>query len=467
MRMRWRGAWLAISCVHAKCRARARTRAHVVELHCTCHNLPRHIIEGSMSIPPEPYQPRNVVFPKKVFGKSAPKGYSFQAKWFDTWKWLHWDDGKKTVLCHVCAVAWYSGKLTFSKNAESSFITKGFQNWKDATRIFHDHERSKCHTEAVERLVKLPLTTPDVGNFLVAQLAEEKRHNKEMLLHILRSIRFLAHQGLPLCGVALSNIVHVSEPDSNLHQLLELVSTYDTRVSEWIRKRSNKYTSPDISNEMLELMAHTILREIALQIRGRKFTIMVDETTDSSTKEQCVIVLRWVDNALVPHEDFIGLYDTPSANATNLVRIIRDVLLRLNISLEDCRGQCYDSVSVMQGIRSGVATQILAIQPKALYTHCYGHSLNLACQDMIRSIRPLRDALNTTFELSNLLKYSASKKAEYIRLQQEIAPSQAGFRNLCPTRWTVRASSLKSILDNYDVLEQSLEKFTEMSARDP
>ena len=61
----------------------------------------------------------------------------------------------------------------------------------------------------------------------------------------------------------------------------------------------------------------------------------------------------------------------------------------------------------------------------------------------------------------------ALKKAEYMRLQQEIAPSQAGFRNLCPTHWTVRASSLKSILDNYDVLEQSLKKFTEMSARDP
>ena len=38
MRMRWRGAWLAMSCVHAKCRARARSRAHVVELHCTRHN---------------------------------------------------------------------------------------------------------------------------------------------------------------------------------------------------------------------------------------------------------------------------------------------------------------------------------------------------------------------------------------------------------------------------------------------
>ena len=113
----------------------------------------------------------------------------------------------------------------------------------------------------------------------------------------------------------------------------------------------------------------------------------------------------------MPHEDFIGLHDTPSANASNIVTIICDVLLRLCISLDDCRGQCYDRASVMQGVRNDVATQILQIQPKALYTHCYGHSLNLACQDTIRSIKPLRDALDTTFELSKLLKYSASTSA--------------------------------------------------------
>ena len=269
-----------------------------------------------------------------------------------------------------------------------------------------------------------------------------------------------------------TDVIHVSESDSNLHQLLELVSTYDARVAEWIHKKSNNYTSSDICNELLGLMALAILRGIASRIRGRIYTIMVDETTDSSTKEQCVLVLRWVDDELEPHEHFIDLYDTPAANVTNIVNIIHDVFLRLNISLDDCRGQCYNGASVKQGVRNGVATQILEIQPKALYTHCsgthcYGHSLNLACQDTIRNIKPLRNALDTTHELSKLLKYSATTTAEYLRLQQEIAPCQPGFRNLCPTRWTVRASSLQSILKNYEVLEQSLEKFAEMSARDP
>ncbi len=46
-----------------------------------------------------------------------------------------------------------------------------------------------------------------------------------------------------------------------------------------------------------------------------------------------------------------------------------------------------------------------------------------------------------------------------------------GVRVLCPTRWTVRADSLKSILDNFKVLQELWEeaidsvKDTEMKAR--
>ena len=37
-------------------------------------------------------------------------------------------------------------------------------------------------------------------------------------------------------------------------------------------------------------------------------------------------------------------------------------------------------------------------------------------------------------------------------LKSELAPSTPGFRTLCPTRWTVRALSLQSVIDNYEVL---------------
>ena len=42
-----------------------------------------------------------------------------------------------------------------------------------------------------------------------------------------------------------------------------------------------------------------------------------------------------------------------------------------------CRGQCYDGANTMRGPKSGVATQLLRDEPRAVYVHCYGHALNL------------------------------------------------------------------------------------------
>ena len=120
-----------------------------------------------------------------------------------------------------------------------------------------------------------------------------------------------------------------------------------------------------------------------------------------------------VDGNLDVHEDFLGLCTTHSIDANTLVTIFHDVLLRLNLKLENCRRQCYDSASNMQGVRKGVAIQILKEEPKAIYTHCYGHALNLACQDIIMSINVIQKALDTTFELSKLLKYSSKHQASY------------------------------------------------------
>ena len=99
----------------------------------------------------------------------------------------------------------------------------------------------------------------------------------------------------------------------------------------------------------------------------------------------------------------------------------------------------------MRGCRTGVAKQITDMEPRAIVLHCYGHALNLACQDTIRSTKVMKHALDTTFELSKLLKYSSKRKSTYLKLKEELAPSESGFPTLCPTRWMVRVDSLASI----------------------
>ena len=124
---------------------------------------------------------------------------------------------------------------------------------------------------------------------------------------------------------------------------------------------------------------------------------------------------------------------------------------------QNCRRQCGDGASNMKGHVLGVSTQLLQEEPRAIFTHCYGHSLNLACQDTIRSIKVVKDALDSTFELSKLLKYSVKRKGTFKTIKEQIVPSDPGFQTLCPTRWTLRADSLASVVANYPVLQACLE----------
>lgn len=146
-------------------------------------------------------------------------------------------------------------------------------------------------------------------------------------------------------------------------------------------------------------------------------------------------------------------YQVSSIDSDTLTATITDCLLRMNLSLSNCRGQCYDGASNMTGAKKGVATQIRDQEQRAIYTHCYGHALNLAIGDTVKQSKVMRDALDITHEISKLLKYSPKRDSLFESIKQELAPDTPGFRTLCPTRWTVRANSLQSVLDNYNVLQ--------------
>ena len=125
----------------------------------------------------------------------------------------------------------------------------------------------------------------------------------------------------------------------------------------------------------------------------------------------------------------------------------------MNLTLAKARGQCYDGASNMCGIRSGVAKQIQDEEPRALFTHCYGHSLSLAASDTIKKCKTMKSALETTYEITKLVKYSPRRENLFRDIKGEIAPGTPGVRVLCPTRWTVRADSMQSIIHNYSVLQ--------------
>lgn len=413
----------------------------------------------------ELFQPRDPTFnfPLRSFCNGR-KEKRFNRNWLENkdWKsWLHYNPEKDAAFCATCVNATRMNLIS-NKNAEKAFISNGFTNWLDAgtkNRGFDKHFKSESHKEAHACLNTIPETCGDIANQISTAINNERSANRQNLLKILSNVRFLARQALPLRG-------HGSGEDSNFTQLYILREEDNEGLKAWrTEKKINKYVHSTIQNEMMQIMALKILREIADNLRDSDFfTMMCDEATDVKNVSELVVCLRWVDENLIAHDEFIGLKDMPSTDAESIVRELKDVLLRMRLKLERCRGQCYDGCSTMSGAKSGVAVQIKSEENRALYTHCYAHSINLAVGDTMKSCPVLQDTIDNTYELTKLVKKSPKRDSKLRAIQGNTISGdddeyEEMLRNptiklFCHTRWTVRADCLKSIIENFDELQE-------------
>ena len=416
----------------------------------------------------QPFQPTDTTFkfPLRSFNKGK-KHKRFNQKWFENkdWEaWLHYDVDKDAAFCTTCVNATRLNLIS-SNNAETSFISSGFTNWIDAgtkNRGFDKHCQSNAHKEAHDRLHKIPNDCGSIADQLTSAFNEERSVNQQNLLKILSNVRFLARQALPLRG-------HGSGEDSNFTQLYILREEDNEGLKAWrTEKKTDKYVHSTMQNDMMKVMALQVLRDIAGSLHDADFfSMMGDEATDTKNVIQLVVCLRWVDENLDAHDEFIGLKKMATTDAESIVEALKEVLRDMSLQLRKCRGQCYDGCSTMSGYKNGVAVKIKAEEIRALYTHCYCHSINLAVGDTMKNCPVLKDTIDNTYELTKLVKKSPKREAKLRDIQGPISKDEdnedeeyeALLRNptiklFCHTRWTVRADCLKSVIANFKELQE-------------
>lgn len=277
------------------------------------------------------------------------------------------------------------------------------------------------------------------------------KQNRTCFSKIIESVRFLARQGLAMQG-------H-TDAESNFNQLLKLKANDVPLLTDWLQRKKDKYTSHDIQNELVSIMADIVSRQVVTSLDNSFFSILCDKYTDVSNKEQLTLCVRWIDKELEAHEDFLGFLSIPNIRADTIEAVIKDVFIRLGLSFSNCRGQCYDDASNMLGSKSGVVTRIVQIQPKAHPTHCHGHSLSLGIKDVTKASKILSNTMDTAKEITTQIKYSPKRECSLGQIKENLEQEDesysaacGGIVSLCPTRWTVRAACFGRILDNYSAL---------------
>ncbi|XP_067942113.1 zinc finger MYM-type protein 1-like [Watersipora subatra] len=292
--------------------------------------------------------------------------------------------------------------------------------------------------------------TKPINEILDQRNKQYKVDNHDTLCYVIEAVRFLAKQGLVLRGDSDTS-ASVAEPIHNIYQLLQSYGRIsDSERVKLLLQRNHTYSSALIQNEILSIQSNIVLREVIGKVKKAQwYSIMIDETADASRKEQAAICFRIVEN-LVAYEYPVGFYEVPGTSAKQLFDVIKDVLLRLQIPLESCRGQRYDGASAMCGKRAGLKT-LLAGNPKEHYVHSYAHVLQLAIQDSVKVSPLLTQVLGVCSEVAKLIKLSPKRSAGLDKLKEEVQDTSVGIRTLCPTRWTVRADAIHGI-SNYKYL---------------
>ena len=151
--------------------------------------------------------------------------------------------------------------------------------------------------------------------------------------------------------------------------------------------------------------------------------------------------VRWNDDSLNPHEDFLGFFELPNIASDPIASAIKDSLTRFNLPLPELRGQTYDGAGKVLGKRFGVTAQIKRVQPKMMETHCHGHLLNLLVKDATKSNRLINHVLEIVVEIAKLIKFSPKREQllEVVKENFEIDNDDSLEQNdslakLCTTR---------------------------------
>lgn len=221
-------------------------------------------------------------------------------------------------------------------------------------------------------------------------------------------------------------------------QLLKVLAKDDHVLANWLLQ-SHDYTSPQIKNELLSLFGNTIVRQIVTSIKSQsvlQYSIIIDGTQDISGKEQESICFRYVDHDLVPHEDFVGLYEVSGNRGEEIAKVAEDVIQRMNLPLSGSHGQTYDRAANMAGKVNGTQALVKRHQPLALYVHCGVHCSHLIAQSACNASTVVCDFLFRINELGCLSSQSGKFKAMF-KANAGPEPNTA-LKPLCPTvsKWT-------------------------------
>ncbi|XP_043733380.1 zinc finger MYM-type protein 1 isoform X2 [Cervus elaphus] len=391
---------------------------------------------------------------RKVKGKSQ----SIKKSWCSNFQRLENSIKKDVIFCYSCQL-FCQKKFNYGRE---SLIAQGISSWKKTLEKFRKHEKSEMHLKSLQFWREYQFCDEAVNDSL-SNHSKEIEGNKMYLKLIIENILFLGKQCLFLRG----NDQSISSVNKgNFLELLEIrAKDKGEEIFRLMNSQVDFYNSTQIQNDIIEIIKTEILQDIVNEINvSSAFSVICDETTDSATKGQLSVCVRYpqkTSKAVLIKERFLGFIDVEEITGTNLHRSIKAYLQQIGVDLNKIRGQAYDSTSNWRGKFNKIAAEFKKEEPRALYLHCYTHCLDLAVIRFCKEVKELRSALNTLSSLFSTIHGEMSVNFQNI---YNLSQNKTCKKHTSQPCWTAHDNTLLSVIEGLPEIIETLEVLSNHSS---
>ena len=288
------------------------------------------------------------------------------------------------------------------------------------------------------------------------------QYNRDILSSITKTVILAGKQNCSLRGHRDDSLHYSSTNPGNFQAFLNFrVDAGDTKLGKHFEtaKKNATYRSKTIQNKLIKICGDQVREKIISEINGSDcpiYSVLGDEATDCSSKEQMPIVLRYVDSSKEINERFIKFVECEGMTGEALANNIEETLKEVGLPLGNCRGQGYDGASAMSSQAKGVSGRILSKNPKALYVHCTSHRLNLVVSKACE-ITPVKHMLSHAQKIASFFSPSPKRMLFLKKKMADVGLKRQKLATPSTTRWVERIKTLDGFVDAFEAVIESLD----------
>lgn len=412
-------------------------------------------------------------FPKSKEGSRTRR---FNPAWLRSFSWLVYSKYLDGAFCLPCSL--FATECGRNSNKLDRLVKSPLTFWTTALQRLGSHSNGKCETHnysvvAMNNFIRsMREEVVPIDQQLNSLLQQQIARNREIISSLFNTIIFCGRNNIALRGQRDDDPSNESLQGNFQALLYFRVESGDRVLQEHLEtsSRNATYISKTIQNEMIKTVGKYILDNLSREIRDSKyFAILADEAADVSNKENLSIVIRFVDKSHTIREEFVGFHLCEEGTSGQAIKdlIVNAVTTDLGLSMDDCRGQCYDGAGNMAGRLNGASTLIRREHEKAIYVHCMSHRLNLCIADTC-SLQLVKDMMTIVRKLSEFFNNSPKRQQHLIEKIKELLPdnNHSVLINVCRTRWVARIDGMDRIVEMLVPVASALEDIAQNKDKD-